>query len=194
MPRSSSRPPDVRAVTSRWPARGAPSTTTFSPRSSQSAPSFSAVVVTSRQLSPEPASVAASATSAVPPTIFPSRAAAVSPPARWSSPPATTTVSTNGSTTSACPSASAITIVSTAPPPVPPASSGSVAPRMPSSSAKPRQMSGCQPGPNFAAARLFSRSYRVDRNLVNPSRSSSCSSVSEKSIYSPNAAFARMLR
>src|SRR6476661_4872752 len=80
-----------------------------------------------------------------------------------------------------------MTIVSTGPPPIPPTSSGSAAPRMPSSFAKPRQMSGCQPGPVLAAARLFSRSYLVDRNLPSPSRSSSCSLLRLKSIRSPSS-------
>nr|CRL53194.1 hypothetical protein CPGR_00470 [Mycolicibacterium fortuitum subsp. fortuitum DSM 46621 = ATCC 6841 = JCM 6387] len=158
IPEVSARSPEVRAVTSRWVASGALTAINLVPSITHSSPSRRAVVDTSRQLSPEVGSVAASATMAEPATTSSSRAAAAASPERCSRPPATTTVSTNGSITRAWPNASAMTMVSTGPPPIPPASSGRVAPRMPSSSAKPRQISGCQPAPVLAAARLDVRS------------------------------------
>ncbi len=158
IPSVPSRSPEVRAVTSRWVASGALTAITFEPLSTHSSPSRRAVVDTSRQLSPELGSVAASVTMEEPATISSNNSGAAASSDRCSRPAATTTVSTKGSITSAWPNASAITMVSTGPPPMPPAVSGSVAPRIPSSSAKPRQISGCHPGPVLAAARLDARS------------------------------------
>jgi hypothetical protein len=75
-------PLSVRAVTRRWVANGALIATIFDPRRVQPSRSRSAVVDTSCQWSPDDASATASATTAVPSTIFSSSDVATGPPAR----------------------------------------------------------------------------------------------------------------